>query len=197
MKALRVILCAGLVVLCLILLGTCAPKKYVPKATQTNDFLLLVQTGTPQDVKAAIAKGADLNARDAGGFTPLITAAAHNKDPEVVTVLLEAGADAEARDSAHGGTPLLWAATFNPNPDVIAALLKAGADINAQNTLEGRTALISAAEVGPNPAGVIMVLLKAGEDAKVKDKFGKTALYYAKYNSNLMGTDALKQLEEA
>ena len=165
---------------------------------QTTDFFELVRTGTPQEVQTAIDKGADLSARDNGfGLTPLIAAAAYNKNPEVVTTLLRAGADLEARDSVHGGTALLWAATWNQNPDMITTLLKAGADIEARNLLEGRTALLWAAHEGVNPSGVIMVLLNAGADTKVKDKFGKIALDYAQYNWRLKGTDALKKLEEA
>ena len=41
------------------------------------------------------------------------------------------------------------------------------------------------------------MLLNAGADAMVTDEMGKTAAYYAQYNTNLKGTDALKRLEEA
>jgi uncharacterized protein len=165
---------------------------------QTTNFLELVKTGTPHDVRAAVEKGADLNARDiAYGSTPLIDAAAYNSNPEVVTILLRAGADMEARDSAYGCTALMWAAIFNRNPDVVTTLLKAGADINARSTSEGMTALLWTARQGADPAGMIMVLLKAGADAKVKDKVGKIAFDYARLSYELQGTDALKQLEEA
>ena len=144
---------------------------------QITNFFELVETGTPQDVQAAIDKGADLSARDSGyGLTPLIAAAEDNPDPEVIAVLLKAGADIEARDSVHGGTALLWAATWNRNPEVITTLLKAGADINAQNTLEGRTALLWAAYQGVKPAEAIGALLKAGANAKVRDKAGFMAV---------------------
>lgn len=164
---------------------------------QTTDFINLVVRGTTQDVQAALDKGADVNARDRNGLTPLLTAAAYNTNPEVVVVLVEAGADTEARDSVHGSTALMWAARLNQNPDVITALLKAGANLNAQSTLAGKTALAWAADRGANPAGMILVLLKAGADAKAVDKSGNTALYYAKYNTRLQGTDALRQLDEA
>ena len=161
---------------------------------QTTDFFELVRTGTPQEVQVALDNGADLNAHNIGdGTTPLIAAAAYNKNPEVVTTLLKAGAGLEARDSVHGGTALLWAASFNKNPEVTATLLTAGADIRASNTLEGRTALLWAAYWN-NPE-VIVVLLNAGADAKAKDKAGKTALDYARYTQR--DADVLRRLEEA
>ena len=73
-------------------------------------------------------------------------------------------------------------------------LLDAGADVNA--TISGWTALILAAKSNPNPE-VIMTLLKAGANARSKDWFGRTALWYAHSNEKLKGTNALKQLEEA
>jgi len=39
--------------------------------------------------------------------------------------------------------------------------------------------------------------LKAGADAKAKDKLGKTAFDYAQANEKLKGTDAYRQLQEA
>ncbi|MGA2764667.1 MAG: ankyrin repeat domain-containing protein [Spirochaetia bacterium] len=96
----------------------------------------LAAYGTPQDVQAAIDKGADANARS-GGRTPLIVAATSNKHPEVITALLEAGADMEARDP-YDSTALLWAAINGQNSEVIVVLLNAGADAKAK---EGSPAL--------------------------------------------------------
>ena len=61
---------------------------------QTMDLFRVV---TPQEAQVAISKGADVKSRF-GGMTPLMYAAAYNKDPEVITVLLKAGADAKAKD---------------------------------------------------------------------------------------------------
>jgi uncharacterized protein len=158
---------------------------------------LAATNGTPQEVQAAIDKGEDVNAYSID-MTPLISAAAHNSNPEVITALLKASANIEARDLRYGigGTALLWAAYANPNPKVIVALLSAGASIEAR-TADDRTALIWAARDNPNPAEVIMVLLNAGADAKAMDKTGMTAVDAARYNPKLKGTEALKRLEEA
>ena len=102
------------------------------------DFFELVKIGTSQDVQAAISKGADVNARDKYGWTPLMYAAEYNLNPEVITALLAAGADVSARDK-DGWTALMEAALSNPDPLVIMALLKAGADAKAKDKA-GKTA---------------------------------------------------------
>ena len=155
----------------------------------------IAQAGTPQDMQAAIDKGANVN-EAVGGMTPLIIAAWYNKDPEVITMLVKAGADIEARDSVHGKTALLWAAYANPNPEVTAALLKAGADLEARDKVDGMTALMWAIQFNKN-LDVITVLLNAGADAKAKDQVGLTTLDYAQARRNLKGTDVLRKLEEA
>src|SRR5208337_2862450 len=63
---------------------------------QTN-FFKLVTTGTPQDIQTAIDKGADVNAQDKDGTTPLMDAAAYNENPDAITTLLKAGADVNAQ----------------------------------------------------------------------------------------------------
>ena len=163
--------------------------------TQTKDFFELVTAGMPQDVQVAINNGADVNARNKDDMTPLMCAAETNKNPEVITTLLKAGADIKARDLHYSHTPLMWAGWNNPNPEVITTLRKAGADIEARD-IDGSTPLMKAAGSNSNPE-VVTVLLKAGADAKAKNKAGQTAFDYAKYNQNLKGTDAHKQLEEA
>ncbi len=166
---------------------------------QTKTFFELAKTGTPQDMQAAISKGADVNAKDndptGRGRTALMYAAEFNPDPEVITTLLTAGADLNAQEN-NGATALLFAAGENPNPKVVTTLLAAGADLNTKRVHNGVTVLMYAAKVTKNPE-VITILLKAGADAKAKDKDGNTALSYTDINDNLAGTDALKQLEAA
>ena len=106
------------------------------------DFFELVGTGTPQSVQAAINQGADVNARDMYGRTPLMLATEYNQNPEVIITLLDAGADVNARDN-YVETPLMWAARFNQNPEVITTLLMAGADAKAENKA-GKTAFDNA-----------------------------------------------------
>ena len=108
-------------------------------SAQTANFRELVKTGTPLDVQAAITKGADVNAqdKDESSTTPLMLAAAFNPNPEVITILINAGADIQAQ-SGDGFTALMCAVN-NQNPEGITTLLKAGADAKAKSK-EGKTA---------------------------------------------------------
>ena len=71
------------------------------------------------------------------GGTPLHRAAAISQTPEVVTALVNAGADPNARDG-DGFTPLHLAAAQSQTPEIVTALVNAGADPNAR-TGDGRT----------------------------------------------------------
>ena len=62
------------------------------------------EMATVADVMECVAAGADPNARDENGGTPLHGAAMINDNPAIITALLDAGADASARD-AQGQTP--------------------------------------------------------------------------------------------
>jgi hypothetical protein len=84
-------------------------------------------------------EGWPFESSELAGPTPLIIAAGTSRDPEVITVLLGAGADVNARDE-RGLTPLIAAARLNPNPEVITVLLEAGADAKVKDQA-GKTAL--------------------------------------------------------
>ena len=93
-------------------------------------FSALESNESVQEVSRLITAGADVNARDKDGSTPLMYAAQYSSDPAIIKALADAGADANARDK-DGSIPLMYAAVFNTEPDVIKALLSLGTDVNA------------------------------------------------------------------
>ena len=82
------------------------------------------ETASVGELKFLILLGADVNARNTTGATPLMLAAARNRDPDVIKALINAGADVNAKDNA-GRTPLIWARKYNKNGAVIEVLKEA------------------------------------------------------------------------
>lgn len=74
-------------------------------------------------ISALIKNGADVNAKNSLGWTPLILAAGNNKNPEVIALLIESGADINAKDSAEN-TALDYAKK-NKNKAAVKILKKA------------------------------------------------------------------------
>ena len=107
------------------------PSRPAPPTPQ--EFIRLARHGSAAEVKKAIEAGAPLETRDEQyGGTPLMWAAAQNKDPGAISALLSAGANVNARDS-NDGTALLWAAGANRDQEVLSLLIAAGADTNARD----------------------------------------------------------------
>ncbi|WP_298834226.1 ankyrin repeat domain-containing protein [uncultured Piscinibacter sp.] len=120
-----------------------AERLNVAGAGGTTPLMLAAVLGQRDVVARLIDKGADVNAADERGFTALFHAC-YNPDedrghPEVVELLLAAGADKEAK-IGYGVRPLMYAAG-NGEAGVVSALLRGGADPLARNEV-GRTALM-------------------------------------------------------
>src|SRR4029079_8670696 len=89
-------------------------------------------------VELLIQKGADLNAVNVYGETALIVAIRNGANPDLVTLLLEKGANPNGAVRNGNLTPLLLAVE---SPDIVEALLKKGADVTQRDTDRGETAL--------------------------------------------------------
>ena len=98
-------------------------------------LMTAARVGKLASVKALIARGAAIDAKDEKhGQTALMWAAAEGHAP-VVEMLIEMGADYKAR-LASGMTPMLFAVREGRS-DVVHVLLKAGANVNEPVPVEG------------------------------------------------------------
>lgn len=111
-----------------------------------------------------IAKGANVNTRDAKGVTPLVSAVNANF-PEGVELLVSKGARLDESNNA-GETPLITA-VHNRNIALMRILLKAGADPDRADN-SGRTAKDYARLGGGNLLAEIETNAKPKGDAKAK-----------------------------
>jgi len=109
-------------------------RKKKEDAPALKGFSFICAYGTADDVKKALAVGADAGAGDPAydEMLPLAIAAAHNPDPAVVPELLAAGANVSQPSGREGRTPLHFALMTNPDAvAVVGALLLADADVYA------------------------------------------------------------------
>jgi ankyrin repeat protein len=111
----------------------------------------------PEMLRAWLAAGGDPNAVDSTGNRLLHDAV--DAGPEAVSILLEAGVEADAVNH-EGNTPLIYAG-MTDFPEVIRLLLDHGADPNAINTMTPSESALVRAKRGGN-AAIIQLLEDAG-----------------------------------
>ena len=97
--------------------------------------------GVVEEVKKLISAGADVNAKDNDGNSPLYHAA-YWDNVAIAELLISAGADVNA-ECGEGITPLAWAAYWG-NVAIAKLLIDSGADVNYKNKF-GSAPLIWAA----------------------------------------------------
>jgi len=106
-----------------------------------NKLYFAVATGEHNDIPELIRQGADINAQDEDGKTPLMVAARWKRlDSDILRKFVELGADVNARDK-NGWTALMWTAVINgvfPQEQfsLFKAFLSYGADIKISDIRE-------------------------------------------------------------
>lgn len=111
----------------------------------------------------------DVNATGKDGWTALAHAAFHGR-VDVISWLLRSGAKV---DFAKGHYAPMGRAVVGGHVDAVRALIAGGAKVNEQASDDLSTALHEAAR--SNRSVVVRVLLEAGADPSIRNKYGWTA----------------------
>ena len=146
--------------------------------------------------------GADIEARNEYGLTPILTAASAAEDYQIIRTLIKNGADKTALSDLSGsqgakvvagGNILMFAARNSSDsaPDIVRSVLSLAPDVNYTDA-GGRTALLLAARYSSSPE-VIDILIQAGARL-LRDNNNKTIYDYAKEQSSGWYADITKQI---
>jgi ankyrin repeat protein len=144
-------------------------------AAAADDTLAgLIQAGDRHAALEMIAAGADVNAAQGDGTTPLHWAV-YKIDADLTRALLERGAQPDVIND-YGSSPLAEAVKV-ADARLVEMLLDAGSDVEMPNQ-EGQTALMLAARAGF--LDVAELLVRHGADVNAREKWrGQTALMWA------------------
>ena len=166
----RVLLRGALLFACV---GT--PAHAFAQDTAARDAALIraAEAGDAVQVRALLAQGASVRARDGSGRTALLAATQQNR-VEAARLLIQAGADVNAQDAIRDSAFLLAGA--RGYVEIIRMTVAAGADLASTNRYGG-TALIPAAHYGHVAA--VRELLTTKIDVNHVNDLGWTALLEA------------------
>src|SRR5215510_15135096 len=176
----------GMLLGLLFLLGGCSMVRRA--SNEPPPLIKAVSKGDTPTTRALLARGADVQARDANGRTALMYAA-ENGDPTAVQTLLAHKAHVNAKSEGSGWTALMSAASRG-HLLVTQALLANGAEANTRDK-DDQTALLMAVQQGYT--AIVQALLDGGADVNIKNKTGKTPLTVAEAQGFSKIAQLLKQ----
>jgi len=150
-----------------------------PKPATDGTIWSAASVGDLPQVERLLQQGIKVDERDNGGKTPLHYAV-QSKNVKLVRLLIERGADVNAKVSGNV-TPLMLSVDMAfGDPEIALELLKAGADVTIQDT-GGDSALLIATTESSNE--VMEAMLRKGANPNAQQRSGGTALHYAAMNA--------------
>ena len=153
-----------------------------------SNFVASVEEGKYEIVRLFLEAGYDASQRDTRG-TPVLSLAIRNSHYEIVSLLLEYGAEINLCAEDRSYSALMEAAQIG-DLKTSELLLSKNADTNIQSK-DGQTALILA--VGRQDVKMVKLLIEHHADWNIADRLGMSALGYAKLFHNKDILEAMQQ----
>lgn len=153
-----------------------------------SNFVASVEEGKYEIVRLFLEAGYDASQRDTRG-TPVLSLAIRNSHYEIVSLLLEYGAEINLCAEDRSYSALMEAAQIG-DLKTAKLLLSNDADTNIQSK-DGQTALILA--VGRKDVPMVKLLIEHHADWNIADRLGMSALGYAKLFHNKDILEAMQQ----
>jgi ankyrin repeat protein len=170
-----------LAVIILALAITAMVGTIVHSQSATDDLFAAIEKNDIQKIRYLIPMGADVNARDPYASMSPLMMAAYDGYTEIARLLIEKGAEVNAKGGIDMDmTPLIYAASQD-QVDMVKLLLEKGATVNAK-TRYGWTPLFFAVSRGR--VDIAKLLIDKGADANVTLPTGETALAEAEKEGN-------------
>lgn len=155
---------------------------------EPTELHFAAQAGELAEVRRLLSLGADVNAVDSNGITPLKYASAEPQ-PEVLRLLIASGASATIADH-RGFTPMHCVAGhgfFDEAIEMAEILLRAGADVNARSRQLGFVPLHEA-----QTTRMVEWLLAHGADPTIRNDAGKSPEEYLRADGCVEEADCLR-----
>ena len=173
-----------------LLLTTIAAVLLVGCGPPARNIWQAATVGNIEAVKQHLAAGVDVDvkAESSDEWTPLHYAA-YSSQKEVAELLIDKGADVNAKDNKYGRTPLFFTSIYRQK-EIAELLIAAGADVNAK-TAGGGTPLNAAALKGYKE--IAELLIAEGADVNANDDDGDTPLDYAIGENHTETADLLRK----
>ena len=170
-----------------------------PNARSDNGETPLHTASYAAGARSLLAAGCDVTVGDRNGRSPLHHAAAYAREDELLEVLIDAGADIDARDASEQTLLHRFAQDGVCDRSIVKILVAHGADIDAQDH-EGNTPLhLAIAACTPWTESRIAAPLDASANARCANSLGETPQDIARGNAKLQeqAPDAYQRLKKA
>ncbi|MFP4288600.1 MAG: ankyrin repeat domain-containing protein [Bacteroidales bacterium] len=137
-------------------------------------LMVAVNADNIRGARLLLEANANPNISDIEGNTPLMKTINLGKNPDMIALLVEFGADVNAK--GLDGTPVLMAYPYRDRIPVYKELIAHEADLNITNA-EGQTPLIKAVLEGN--LEMVKILMEHGANPHIKDDFDASAIDYS------------------